>query len=201
MQIMLKLILREFKQWSSFFIIYSPESSCGRWLRKKYWGYVLRERLGSNPLIERGATIGAKEMVYIGDHFIIGDSAAIAAGDSHPIWIGNHVAIARHSWIRTANHKFDDLNHPIMHQGHNFKTINYNGKSYSIVIEDDVWIGANAVLVSGAHVGRGSVIGAGALISGFIPPYSVVIGNPGRVVKSRKINIIKKETENEICRN
>jgi tetrahydrodipicolinate N-succinyltransferase len=53
------------------------------------------------------------------------------------------------------------------------------------VIGNDVWLGYNAVVLGGAHIGHGSVIGAGAVVRGVIPPYSVVIGNPGVVVKKR----------------
>jgi len=52
------------------------------------------------------------------------------------------------------------------------------------VIEDEVWIGPHATIVGGIRIGRGSRIGAGALVTEDIPPYSVVVGNPGRIVKS-----------------
>ena len=52
-----------------------------------------------------------------------------------------------------------------------------------IVVEEDVWIGINVTLLNGAHIGRGSIIGAGCIVSGDIPPYAVVVGNPCRVVK------------------
>lgn len=54
------------------------------------------------------------------------------------------------------------------------------------VIEDDVWIGHNAiVLPSATHVGRGSAIGAGAIVTHNVPPYSIIAGNPGRVIRKR----------------
>lgn len=52
------------------------------------------------------------------------------------------------------------------------------------VIEDDVWIGPNAVIVGGVIIGRGSKIAAGSFVTGNIPPYSVVVGNPGIIVKT-----------------
>lgn len=52
-----------------------------------------------------------------------------------------------------------------------------------IVVGEDVWIGINVTLLNGAHIGRGSIIGAGCIVSGDIPPYAVVVGNPCRVVK------------------
>lgn len=53
---------------------------------------------------------------------------------------------------------------------------------HDIIVEEDVWIGANVTLTCGVTIGRGSVIGAGAIIRKNVPPYSVVIGNPARVV-------------------
>lgn len=52
-----------------------------------------------------------------------------------------------------------------------------------IIVEEDVWIGINVILLSGARIGRGAIIGAGAVVREFIPPYAVVIGNPAKVIK------------------
>lgn len=54
-----------------------------------------------------------------------------------------------------------------------------------IIVEEDVWIGARVTLLYGAHIGRGAIIGAGSVIRSKIPPYSVVIGNPAKVVGFR----------------
>ena len=57
-----------------------------------------------------------------------------------------------------------------------------HGRSAGIVLDDDVWVGMGAVLLGGAHIGRGSIVGAGAVVDRAIPPYSVVAGNPCRIV-------------------
>ena len=54
-----------------------------------------------------------------------------------------------------------------------------------VIIEDDVWIGTNVVIIGKAKIGKGSVISAGSVVSGDIKANSVVVGNPGRVVKRR----------------
>jgi acetyltransferase-like isoleucine patch superfamily enzyme len=54
-----------------------------------------------------------------------------------------------------------------------------------ITIGDDCWIGANSVILDGACIGDGSVIGAGAVVTGIIPPYSIAVGSPARVIKTR----------------
>lgn len=54
-----------------------------------------------------------------------------------------------------------------------------------IIVEDDVWIGANAVLVSGVTIGKGSVVGAGAVVTRSFPPYSIIAGVPARTIGTR----------------
>ena len=93
---------------------------------------------------------------------------------------------ARDVFIRAGNHDYSFSELPFQKRGHCAKKIDYNGKAYSIVIEDNVWIGRGTTILSGAYIGRGSVIGAGAVIKEYIPEYSIVIGNPARVVSNRK---------------
>jgi acetyltransferase-like isoleucine patch superfamily enzyme len=58
----------------------------------------------------------------------------------------------------------------------------YGGASRPIVIEDDVFIGARAIILKGVTIGKGCVVGAGAVVAKSVPPYSVVVGNPAKVV-------------------
>jgi len=64
--------------------------------------------------------------------------------------------------------------------------INTKGGSKPVVIEDDVWIGTNTIILPGVSIGRGSVIGAGSVVTKDIPPMVVAAGNPARVVSSSK---------------
>lgn len=65
-----------------------------------------------------------------------------------------------------------------------FRTGGNDDNSYrDIIVEEDVWIGINVTLLSGAHIGRGAIIGAGAVVRRNVPPYAVVVGNPGRIIK------------------
>ncbi|MDP9048692.1 MAG: acyltransferase, partial [Bacteroidota bacterium] len=110
----------------------------------------------------------------------------INAGECFGVYIGDDVAIADGTYLRSANHRFDRFDVPIQQQGHSAAQLHYNNKDYSIIIEDDVWIGARAIILSGAKIGKGSVISAGAVVSSEIPPYSIVVGNPGRVIANRE---------------
>jgi len=91
--------------------------------------------------------------------------------------IGNDVRIAAHCMLIPANHNFDDVDKPIYLQGQTQK---------GIVIEDDVWLGAGVKVLDGVTIGKGSVIGAGSVVSKTIPPYSIAVGVPAKVIRSRK---------------
>lgn len=91
--------------------------------------------------------------------------------------IGNDVRIAAYVIINSVDHKFTDTDTPIRMQA-------YIGAP--VIIEDDVWIGANVIINKGVTIGKGSVIGAGSVVTKDIPPYSVAVGVPCKVIKSRK---------------
>jgi galactoside O-acetyltransferase len=78
--------------------------------------------------------------------------------------------------FRTANHNYHDRNTLIRLQGHS---------SADIIVEKDVWIGANAVILPGVTIGRGSVVGAGAVVTRNVESYSVVAGVPAKKIKER----------------
>jgi len=93
--------------------------------------------------------------------------------------IGNDVRIAPQVMIMPTNHIFEDPDVPIRKQG-------IKGKG--IQIEDDVWLGVGAIVLDGVTIGKGSVIGAGAVVTKDIPPYSVAVGVPAKVVKKRGVD-------------
>ncbi len=90
--------------------------------------------------------------------------------------IGDNVRIAAQAVIISMNHIYKDPEIPICRQGISAKGIR---------IEDDVWVGAGAKIVDGVTIGKGSVIGAGAVVTKDIPPYSIAVGVPARVIKKR----------------
>lgn len=83
---------------------------------------------------------------------------------------GNHAAV-KGVW----KHDVTDAMKDEMFPDHRFDK--------DIIVEEDVWLGINVTLLNGAHVGRGCVVGAGCVLSGSIPPYSVIVGNPWRIAK------------------
>jgi acetyltransferase-like isoleucine patch superfamily enzyme/Flp pilus assembly protein TadD len=93
--------------------------------------------------------------------------------------IGKNVLVAGHCSIIPANHNFKDINRHISAQGF---------VSKGIVIEDDVWIGANCTILDGVTIGRGAVVAAGAVVTKDVPEYTVVAGVPATVKKNRSGN-------------
>ncbi len=116
--------------------------------------------------IGEGAVLG--DNVYIGPHCILGAGGFLC--------IGNNVTLGAHVDLLAENHRFDDVNRPINQQG-----VTRRG----ITIEDDCWIGNRVIVLDGVTIGRGSVIGAGAVVTKDVPPYSVAAGNPARVLRQR----------------
>jgi acetyltransferase-like isoleucine patch superfamily enzyme len=91
--------------------------------------------------------------------------------------IGNQVRIASHCVILSSTHLHHDAGIPIYEQGVEQK---------ETVIGDDVWIGSHAVIVGGVTIGAHSIVGAGAVVTGDIPPYTVAAGIPARVIRTRE---------------
>ena len=91
-----------------------------------------------------------------------------------PVTIGNHVNLAQGITMTALNHNFEDSK----------KRIDEQGISTSpVTIEDDVWIGANAVVLPGVTIGSHSVVAAGAVVTKDVPPHSLVAGVPAKVIK------------------
>lgn len=174
-------------------IIFWPNGIFGFKLRTYLYNRKLKA-VGSNMVLHFGVAIDQPQLVEIGNNFLVGNNVRITAGNCNGIFIGDNVAISNCAYLRSAIHKFDNIEISILDQGYNSASINYNETIFSIVIENDVWIGAGAIILSGAHIGKGSMISAGALVTNIIPPYSIVVGNPGRVIGNR----IKKNNNEKI---
>lgn len=92
--------------------------------------------------------------------------------------IGNWVRIAAHTVIIPSNHNFSDIDRPIGSQG---------GTQRGVIIEDDVWIGANVTILDGSHISTGCVIAAGAVVRGTTVPFGVYGGVPAKLLKMRGV--------------
>lgn len=122
--------------------------------------------------VEPRASIG-RRAVSIGSNSGIGFRALVGSGSR----IGSNVMMGPEVLIYTRNHSTSRIDIPMIEQG--------DTDIAPVIIEDDVWIGARVIILPGVTVGSGSVLGAGAVVSRDVPPYAVVVGNTGRVVRYR----------------
>lgn len=137
--------------------------------------------LGDYSTVEDFATINnGVGAVNIGNNSRIGIGNVIIG----PVTIGNNVILAQNIVISGLNHNYTDVETPIYLQGETVAII---------TIEDDCWIGANVVITAGVTIGKHCVVAGGAVVTKDIPPFSVAVGNPARVVK--KYNFETKDWE------
>lgn len=127
--------------------------------------------LGSYSTIEDFATVNnGMGAVIIGDHVRVGIGNVIIG----PVTIGNHVIMAQNIVVSALNHGYTDPNTPISLQP---------CTTGEIVIGEDSWIGANAVITAGVHIGKHAVVAGGSVVTKDVPPYTIVAGNPARIIK------------------
>jgi maltose O-acetyltransferase len=135
---------------------------------------LIFQKCGKNINVEKGANFGKGSYVTIGDNSGIGVNASLPS----KISIGKDVMMGPDVLILSQLHNFDDLTIPMIEQGvSEFK---------KVIIEDDVWIGARVVIMPGIKIGKGSIVGVGAVVTENVPPYSIVGGIPAKVIKYRK---------------
>ena len=130
-----------------------------------------RFSLGQYSVVESGACINnAVGDVIIGDHTRIGLHNTVIG----PVTIGNHVNLAQGITVTALNHIFDNVELRIDEQG-----VSTN----PVAIADDVWIGANAVVLPGVSIGSHSVVAAGAVVTKDVPAHSLVAGVPAKIIR------------------
>lgn len=178
------------KQRLLFLLVHPVKTRPRRWLRSFQFTYLQKGKgsviyrnvrkdlvpfnrfsLGQKSVVESFSTLNNMVGdITIGDYTRIGLSNTVIG----PVTIGHHTNIAQNVTISGLNHIFHDIT----------KTIAEQGVSTSpILIGDDVWIGANAVILAGVEIGKHSVIAAGSIVTRSVPPYSVCAGNPGKIIK------------------
>jgi len=136
-------------------------------------------RIAKSAMIHSTALLNPESgWIEIGPHSTVNEFCALHGAGG--IRIGNGVRIGCHSVIHSVQHHFERLDVPIWKQSTYAK---------QIVIDDDVWIGANCTILGGVTVGAHSIIGAHSLVTKDIPPYSVAYGVPAKVHRSRKDNV------------
>jgi acetyltransferase-like isoleucine patch superfamily enzyme len=134
-------------------------------------------KIGNGVSFDRGVDIkahGNQAGIEIGDRTYLGPYTCLSGGK---LKIGKDCLIASHSSIYSNNHIFSNIAQNINQQGNSYK---------GITIEDNCWLGTGVKVLDGVTIGEGSVIGAGAVITKNIPPYSIAVGVPAKVISSRQ---------------
>lgn len=131
-------------------------------------------KIGYYIMIDNNVEVrnNSEELSTIGNNCSINRNTVLRGKYS----IGDYVAIGPNCSVMGFNHRFDNLNENISKQGRTIK---------GIIIENNVWIGANTLVLDGVTIGEGCVIGGGSVVTKSIPPFSVAAGNPCKVIKRR----------------
>ena len=132
--------------------------------KNQFFVTIGRDSYVSQALLEAGST---RASVLVGRYTSIAHRVVFEIGLNH-----NHHSVTTYPFRDMDRHD-DDINHF------------YENNHYQIIIGNDVWIGEGVKVIGGVHIGNGAVIGMGTVVTKDVPPYSVVVGNPARVVKYR----------------
>ncbi|MEN6336945.1 MAG: acyltransferase [Phycisphaerales bacterium] len=140
-----------------------------RWYVSKVLGIMAWD---AESEFQNNIYIGDGSKVRIGKCCKISENVFLQGGT-----IGDYVMIGPNTAILTKSHQHESTDIPMVKQGETEDRIP--------VVEDDVWIGRNAIILPGLRIGAGSIVGAGAVVTSDVPPYSVVGGVPARIIRKR----------------
>jgi len=195
---MLNVLVSEIIVWVETLVRYIPGRIGG--LVRKTW-FRKRFQQSESVYIEFGCefrspqTMSFSGEVSIGKNtFLAADGGHIAVGDNTTFTMNAHInasvggliqigeccLIGPNVLMRTAGHRYDIPNTFMRFQGH---------IPLDIHIDDDVWIGANAVILGGVRIGKGAIIGAGAVVTKDVPEMAIAVGVPAKVTKYRNQDI------------
>ena len=133
--------------------------------------------IGNDVIVSRNCVIQSKTGdLTLGNKVSIGCNTVISAAND--IRIGHSVLIGANCYIGGGRYVFDRIDIPMMEQGVCSKG--------AVIIDDDVWIGAGATVLDGVSIGKGAIIGAGAVVTSDIPSYAIAVGVPAKVCSWRK---------------
>lgn len=154
---------------SYFPVVGGASKRLRRWACRHIFEYC-----GKNVDIERGAYFGAGDKIRIGDNSGMGINCVIPNGSV----IGANVLMGPNCYIHNRNHCYERTDIPIGRQGYTEKI--------PIVIGNDVWIGRDVSIMKGRKIADGTVVAANTVVTKDFPAYSVIGGNPAKILKMRK---------------
>lgn len=136
-----------------------------------FWAKRLASSIGDDVNIERNA--------YFTPALVLGSKSGVGINCeiNGRVIIGENVMMAPEVIIYTRNHNFGDKSIPMIIQGET--------DEQEVTIGNDVWLGRRALILPGVSIGEGSIVGAGAVVTKDVEPYTIVAGNPAKVIKYR----------------
>ncbi|MBL6992072.1 MAG: acyltransferase [Bacteriovoracaceae bacterium] len=146
---------------------------------KKFRNFLFRKITGAGEktsLGERSNIMNITTLLKVGNNVSIADGFRLTAF-KEPAILGNNVIIGFDVTLVTTQHNYEDPNQAIKNQGYRDK---------KIIIEDDVGVGARSFIMPGVTLGRGCYVGANAVVTKDVEPYTVVGGIPAKFIKKRK---------------
>lgn len=149
-----------------------------QWLRKLIYRLVFRMQLEKKVLIYGRCEFRSPHRIKIGKGTIIGDSCRLDARNG--IEFGENVNVSSGVWFWTEQHDVND---------EWFRCLGKPGKSKKIVVDDRAWISCRSIILPGVHIGEGSVIAAGAVVTKDVEPFSVYAGCPAKKIGERNRNL------------
>lgn len=148
-------------------------------------------KCGENVILEYPIKINRPQNVYLGNDVAIRGGLTVISHTGKLI-IKDHVGISQSLTVVTGNHtKKPPLNMWQVDCNHS----GLGDKESDVIIEEDVWIGINVTIMPNVIIGRGAIIGACSVVTKNIPPYSIAVGNPCKVIRTKftKEEIIERE--------
>ncbi|MFE4759415.1 CatB-related O-acetyltransferase [Bacillus mycoides] len=138
-------------------------------------------KISKGARINKGVIIG--ENVSIDEYSYINENSIVFNSD-----IGKFCSISYNCMIGLPNHPIRHIStSPFLYSDNNVLNIPQSFKEFNAktIIGNDVWIGAQAIIMKGISIGNGAIIGAGSVVTKDIPPYAIAVGNPAKIIKYR----------------
>lgn len=143
-----------------------------RFLCKRLFAYA-----GKRLNVEQGVYFGNGKDIKVGDEVGLGKNFKVL---NRTLQMGSYIMMAEEVLFLGGKHNHERTDIPMMFQGG-------NKEKTPLVIDDDVWFGARVVVLPGCkHIGKGAIVGAGAVVTKDVPDYAIVGGNPAKILKYRK---------------
>lgn len=133
--------------------------------------------LGKGAYFESTAYIGSPESVYIGEYVRLRHDLNIINASNERVVIGSYCVFAPHVTIVTNSHRST-----VGKTQFEISCSHENDKSGDVIIGEDCWLGTNTTILQGVTLGRGCIVGAGAVVTKSVPPYAIVTGVPAKVI-------------------